>query len=241
MALAFPKNPTLGQTYFSGSSAVFRYDGEKWGIFYPAIGFDYIATTASLAAYTSQSINQTASFALQAEYGLIADKLYFPSAASASVARFAEHTPGGLGDPMLLEANKNVDITVPRTGSVQIQGLFTISYSSSNADFSISTGEVTIQHSGIYQVVGSANTPNRSFDYNPSFELKIAQGTGSLEQRTVIAKSSVQSPYDTLMCSTTRHFVVGDVLSLQAYNSVNATYSWSSPGISFQVHQLTKD
>lgn len=60
MALIFPSNPTVNQTYQSGSSAQYLFDGQKWIISAPTAITVVNATSASFA--TSASNAATASF-----------------------------------------------------------------------------------------------------------------------------------------------------------------------------------
>jgi hypothetical protein len=69
MPLVFPTNPSASQTYQSGSSGVFVYNGEAWdsqnanlSVLVPSASFALTSVTASLATAVSTSIsNQNAS------------------------------------------------------------------------------------------------------------------------------------------------------------------------------------
>jgi len=72
MPLSFPSNPTLGQTYISGSSNYYQWNGSYWGVVQPPI-FATVAASASISASRnpnpsrvslSSSISPSASFAL---------------------------------------------------------------------------------------------------------------------------------------------------------------------------------
>ena len=83
MPLQFPSNPTINQTYSSGSSATYTWNGTYWQTTLPPTQTILVATSASAASFaTSASFATTSSYILNAVSSSYAASASFANTAS---------------------------------------------------------------------------------------------------------------------------------------------------------------
>lgn len=90
MALQFPTNPTSGQTYQSGSSATYQYNGTYWTVVIPQTQILATATSASFANTSTSSsfalTSTSASFTTTASFASTANTASFIATASRAIS-----------------------------------------------------------------------------------------------------------------------------------------------------------
>jgi hypothetical protein len=95
MALQFPSNPTIGQTYQSGSSATYQWVGTYWDIIVPPEITTLLAVSASYALSSSYSPpSLSSSFSSTASF--VATASWANNAVSASYATTASYLVGDI-------------------------------------------------------------------------------------------------------------------------------------------------
>ena len=106
MPLIFPSNPSINQTYQSGSSAQYSWDGTKWTVVQPTSTTVVNARTATSASFSSIAVS--ASFSTTASRGI--------TAALSTTASYAV-TASILDNPIyFIENNAAANISVNTNG-----------------------------------------------------------------------------------------------------------------------------
>jgi hypothetical protein len=173
MALSFPLNPTTGQTYQSGSSSTYQWNGTYWATILPPTQIFVTAQTASFVATSSTAISSsralTASFATTASF--IATASYATSALTASHALTASYVQPVGGGSVLVQVtgswsiptggNTNVSFSVDQNKSYMMwmYGNIPNGIVSWNANCTISNSNVNVVGAQYAWVYNGGGTP----------------------------------------------------------------------------------
>ena len=201
MALQFPSNPTLNQTYSSGSSATYTWNGSFWQTTLPPTQTVLTATSASFATSASAAISSvtatSASFATTASLSTSATRAV--SAATASYYKTMYANLGLAGNLVGYGLNSEItwssatassEITVSNANITLPAGTWMVNADINCFNFSDTTNgyiNVNLMNSSNVAITGTsqANPGPLSANYNYSSTGKII-GIFTLTAPTVV-------------------------------------------------------
>jgi alpha-tubulin suppressor-like RCC1 family protein len=121
MALNFPSSASVGQTYSSGSSAVYQWDGYVWDILNVTASANFVPATASYAPVVRKNITYVSPVGYSSYIMYIADgKLYMSKGndSTQNVTALSTLNPSGSSDAVRGISNA-FEVTFPNeTGSI---------------------------------------------------------------------------------------------------------------------------
>jgi hypothetical protein len=256
MSLIFPSNPALNQTYQSGSSSTYKWNGTFWSISAPAqTGLTVVTASYSERVVGMQSTppatgtgslwydNDNGNMYVKYDAAWVPAQSSIGNAVSASFATTAVTASVLPNQATSIHAFNFTSQSFPNLQTTTITG-WTDNIAINAGEWNASTGVFTSAGPGLYLVSANLQLASLTFggaNSEISFFTTITGGTGGGTSRYFNEVTGYSGFPPTLQFTgLVRFTAAGQTLQLQVYNAIgNATTNYSSGGTHLTMQEIS--